>query len=385
MPPPTWQNTQGKQQLPYQLNDCVGRIGAGRQRASTMTDQLSFLSHPSTSVVISSEAVSDTQDYFTYLSAQNQNQSINIQSSSPPLEQVLAPEIRIPEIRLAPPNNDARVPSPEYADRQGKYFWYSPTSPAIGRSRDRSISAHSLAPPSIISEVDDSPFFSARQSFEISPSNSFDHQNQLMSAIMGIPKQRETTGDGPSDVLQLHVPSHEGGISSLLYPNMSPRHYREISDFSYSSKNYINNTSSPYNWAYSIDVIGQALLPTLQEWRQKSMFSKMSALAAAPLVLIFTMTLPVAEVEQVQVDDIEVAQDIHDQYVTASHNNLTIGPQNYLSVPTTASENEFSTDGKILIDDIDTKQGWNKHLLVIQSAISTTFIFGVFAGNAWKP
>lgn len=391
MPPPMWQNSQGQQQhhhqqLFHQQNDCVGIIGAGRQRASTMTDQLLTLSEPSSSIIISPAAVSDTQDYFTYLSAQNQNNFINIQSSSPPPAQISTPEIRIPEIRLAPPNNDDIIPSPEYLDRQGNNFWYSPTSPVVGRSRGRSTSAHSLVPPSILSEIDDSSFFSARQSFEISPSNSFDHQNQLLSAIMGISRQQGDNEDHAivyNDALQLNIPNNEGDITSLLYPNKSPHHYRENSDYSFNSKHYIN-VSSSHSWAYIIDEIAQIMLPTLQGWKQKSMFSKMSALVATPLVLIFTLTLPVAEVEQVQVDDIEVTEDDNDQEVITINNNPTIAIQNYLSVPTAVSENDLLAEGKVLIDDVDTRQGWNKYLLIIQSVISTTFIFGVLAGNALK-
>lgn len=383
MPPPMWQNTQGQhqhlQQLFHQPSDCVSNIGVGRQRASTMTDQLLNLSHPSSSIVISpATATSDTQDYFTYLSAQNQNHSINIQTSSPPPVHISTPEIRIPEIRLAPPNNDDVIPSPEFTDRQENCFWYSTASNALGRSRGRSTSAHSLAPPSILSEADDSSFFSARQSFEISPSNSFDHQNQLMSAIMGIPRLQDNLT--ASNDTQLNIPIHEGGISSLLYPNMSPRHYRENSDYSYNSKHYIGASSSD-NTINIIDMIGQVLLPTLQGWSQKTFFSKISAVAAAPLVMIFTLTLPVAEVDQVKVDDIEVTEDCNDLDITGIRNNSTIEPQNYLSVPTAVSDNELLTEGKLLIDDIDTKQGWNKHLLVIQSVISSAFIFGVLAGT----
>ncbi|KAG2200287.1 hypothetical protein INT47_000280 [Mucor saturninus] len=382
MPPPMWQNTQGQhlhnQQPFHQPSSYDNSIGVGRQRASTMTDQLLTLSQPSSSIIISPAALSDTQDYFTYLSAQNQTHSINIQTSSPP-PPLLAPEIRIPEIRLAPPNNDIIIPSPEYMDHQGTYFWYSPTSPAIGRSRGRSTSAHSLAPPSILSEADDSSFFSARQSFEISPSNSFDHQNQLMSAIMGIPKLQDNVT--VSNDAKLNIPINEGVISSLLYPNISSRHYRENSDYSYNSKHYIG-ASSPYTSVYIIDSIAQVLLPTLQGWSQKSIFSKISALAAAPIVMIFTLTLPVAEVDQVKVDDIEVIEDCSDIDTTVVRNNVTIEQQNYLSVPTGVSDSELLlAEGKVLIDDFDTKQGWNKHLLMIQSVIGSAFIFGVLTAN----
>ncbi|GAA5800394.1 hypothetical protein HPULCUR_005823 [Helicostylum pulchrum] len=377
MPPPMWKNSQGHiHQQQTQPNEIFNAAGNGRQRASTMTDKL---------LTLSAASAQETQDYFTYLSAHNQHQFINIQSSSPPQLSVQTPEMTIPEIRLAPPNNsENRIPSPEYIDIRNNQFW--PTSPVVGRSRGQS--THSLAPPSILSDVDDSAFYSCRQSFEISPSDSFDHQNQLLSAIMNIPRHQEENEDqGHSsvfqDVLQLNIPNNEGGVSSLLYPtnnnNPSLYHYRENSDYSFHLKCCRHGPSTRYSkWYLILEELTQVMLPTLQGWKEKSFFSKLSSLAAAPLVLIFTVTLPVAEIEQVKVDDIEVIETLVNEDEGIS-TNKSKDAKNYLSVP--VAENDVLTETKVIIDDVDTRQGWNKYLMVLQSVISTTFLFGVFAGK----
>lgn len=106
--------------------------------------------------------------------------------------------------------------------------------------------------------------------------------------------------------------------------------------------------------------LSQLLFPTLQEWSQKTFLSRLSALAAAPFVFIFTVTLPVAELDEIKVDDIEV-EDEEDGVKTS-----------YLSVPV----NE---------DHVDTKQGWNKQLLIVQCLVSPMFIFSIFARNVHHP
>ncbi|KAG2237086.1 hypothetical protein INT48_004587 [Thamnidium elegans] len=384
MPPPMWQNSQGHQHPQHtQPNEIFSTAGNGRQRASTMTDKLLTLSAPSASA-------QETQDYFTYLSAHNQHQFINIQSSSPPPPPQLSvqtPEMSIPEIRLAPPNNnnENRIPSPEYIDIRNNQFWS--TSPVVGRSRGQS--THSLAPPSILSDVDDSTFYSCRQSFEISPSDSFDHQNQLLSAIMNIPRHHQEENEDHTHssvfqgVLQLNIPNNEGGVSSLLNPTNNPSlyHYRENSDYSFHSKCCHHGPPTPYSkWYLVLEELVQIMLPTLQGWKEKSFFSKLSSLAAAPLVLVFTVTLPVAEIEQVKVDDIEVIETLVNEGISTKKSK---DAKNYLSVP--VAENDVLTETKVIIDDVDTRQGWNKYLMVLQSVISTTFLFGVFAVNGVIP
>jgi hypothetical protein len=333
----------------------VERIGLGRQRAFTMTDRLP--------VVSQRVNIPETQDYFTYLSAQQHQHSINIQSSSPPaiITQLQTPEITIPEIRLAPPannmDNDDRVPLPNNNSNL---------------SRSRGNSTHSLAPPnSIFSENESTSFFSARQSFELSASNSFDDQNQLLSIIMNVPQQQQQGAS--QETSQLNIPIET-----------QHHHYRHHSEYSFSSSKHFNTT-----WHDIFDEIAQVMLPTLQGWKEKSLFSKLSALAAAPLVLIFTLTLPVAEIDQIKVDDVEVIDQFMDgeeEVVVVTNSNImnsTLGVNDYLPIPTVASEHDFS--GKVVVDELDIRQGWNKHLLMIQSVVSTVFLFGVFAVNEAIP
>ncbi|KAK4513095.1 DNA polymerase delta small subunit Cdc1 [Mucor velutinosus] len=140
----------------------------------------------------------------------------------------------------------------------------------------------------------------------------------------------------------------------------------------------------------------QTLFPTLQDWRQKSLFSKWSALAALPLVLVFTLTLPVAEIGQIKVDDIQVMEE-HDGDQDDNDNDNDNEEEeeeeeeestvNYLSIPTSKATAiaEHDMPLKITVDDIDTKQGWNKQLLIIQCIISTAFILGVLAANQVIP
>lgn len=298
MPPPMWQITQPPSPIVHHTNqESLGR----RQRAFTTTDRLPILStfHPPIVNV-------ETQDYFTYLSAHQQNLSS--------AQDTIAPEIAIPEIRLAPPNNEDKIPLPEYINVQQM-------------SRSRGNSTLSLAPPSSILSAESISFFSARQSFE---SNSFDQPN--------------ITQD------QLHVPP------------IGSNHYRHSSEYSLFSLKH-------ERWHTMFDEMAQAVLPTLGGWKEKSLFSKLSALAATPLVLVFTLTLPVAEINQMKVDDVEVLDDFIEEE----------GANDYLHIPTVISEHDLG--GKVIVDELDIRQGWNKHVLMVQCIISTVFIFGVFAGN----
>lgn len=307
MPPPMWQITQPPSPVIHHTNqESLGRIGSGRQRAFTTTDRLPILSTFQPPIVNV-----ETQDYFTYLSAHQQQHLSSAQD--------ITPEIAIPEIRLAPPNNEDRIPLPKYINVQ-----------QISRSRGNS--TLSLAPPSSILSAESIPFFSARQSFE---SNSFDQPNITQDQ-------------------QLHVPPIESN------------HYRHSSEYSFSLKHE--------RWHTLFDEMAQVVLPTLGGWKEKSLFSKLSALAATPLVLVFTLTLPVAEINQMKVDDVEVLDDFIEE------EDHTLGANDYLHIPTVISENDLG--GKVIVvDELDIRQGWNKHVLMVQCIISTVFIFSVFAGN----
>ncbi|CEP14885.1 hypothetical protein [Parasitella parasitica] len=190
-------------------------------------------------------------------------------------------------------------------------------------------SVHSLAPPSVISDYD--LFVSARQSFELGPASANpSFHKSLAEHIM--------KSSMAHDPLFLESPS-------LL----------------------------------------QTLFPTLQEWKHKSLFAKLSAVAALPLVFIFTLTLPVAEIEQIKVDDIQVLDDDDNDDDNEYEGHEEEGTVNYLSVPTAAAAASDHDMVKVMIDDVNTKQGWNKQLLMIQCVISTAFILGVFTANKLIP
>lgn len=419
-----------------------------------MTDQLLMVSAPSatssSSIVISPAAPAATQDYFTYLSVhspttnsnnnQLQHHFINIQTSSPPLliPQFNTPEITVPEIRLAPPqNNEDMDTMHRQRTSNTSNGWHSPTTgPEFltggGRSRGHShASSHTLAPrpsPSLLSvENDDAAsFYSARQSllFDISPSTSFDHHHQLSAFVhhqqydhhdVAVPASPSITTDMPYlniSSFNYHHNSSTEDSSSLLYPapgksfhqhsRENSNYYSFYSRYFYPSMNNLNAAAAApstigFNskWCFIVGEISQVMLPTLQGWKTKSFFSKLSAMAAAPLVLIFTLTLPVAEIEQVKVDDIEVVEnDLEEQdeqeviVVAAATNEDVDHTKHYLAVPptTAVSENDLvivsaRAGSRVVVDDVDTRQGWNKYLLMVQSIISTLFIFSVLAGK----
>lgn len=407
MPPPMWQMSQGSHQMQshyvsnshsqqqvlshLQPNENFGRVGIGRQRACTMTDCLlarSPISGLSTAVVSSNRTsaspnMSESQDYFTYLATHQENRLGHLHPPSPPavvVTQSQVSEMNIPEIRLAPPNTDDRIPSPQYINVQLNCNLQDRVS------RSRGNSTYSLAPPSLLSENDDSTFISARQSFELSPSNSFNYQNQLLPTVAQHVDLREQnqqslhcalTPDSMSATPQFNI-----SIDQLLSLSVNDRsqRFRSNSECSLDSKVFRLPTA---RWHNVLDEIYQVLLPTLQGWREKSLFSKLSAIAAAPLVLVFTLTLPVAEIEQIKVDDVHVTSNLsfsdNETISTSNVRGNTTSVNNYLSVP--VSENNLSAVGKVMVDELDTRQGWNKYLLVAQCIISTTFIFSVFAGT----
>lgn len=389
MPPPMWRNLQQGplQSLAHsQQPQDHGGLGGRRQRALTMSDQLVTPS-PSNTAQLSpyyhhhhhhhQEALGQppTNDYFTYLSDHHQQRIqphiINIQTSSPPSH----PEISIPEIRLAPPNEN-QMTVPEFTDMRS---CSSPLNSPGPSPRTRGSSTLSLAPPpSILSDCDS--FVSARQSFLLSPSASFNHRNELQSTVdharLGQEEpvhQRQrnqlTLPGSLSDAQSIHSYHHAFG------PNQQPHHCCCDHQKILAVCSFINEMQ-------------QVLLPTLQGWDDKSLFSRVSAVAAVPLVFIFTITLPVAELEEMKVDDIEIL-DEGDNHpfgdVEDDHNGLLVPSaqhtKGYLSVPN--SETDITTSAKVVVvDEMETKQGWNKYLLVAQCVISTTFIVGVLAGNA---
>jgi hypothetical protein len=368
-----WRNLhQGPHQsLPRSPQSQTMYGGRSRQRASTMSEQLVTPS-PSNMPILSSYHHQDalaqpsTDDYFTYLSNHQQQQIqphiIHIQSCSPPPPRS---EINIPEIRLAPPNEN-QMAVPDFMNVHSSP-WSSPlNSPGPTGRRTRGNSTHSLAPPpSILSECDS--FVSARQSFLLSPSSSFNCPNELLSILDHARSGHQQEGSAMHRQSQLTLPpaspSDVHSMRSCCGPPPPPEPCIHIK--------FINEMK-------------QVLLPTLEGWFTKSTFSRISAIVAVPLVLIFTLTLPVAEVEEVKVDDVEVVdQDHHFSNDDEEQHGLLVPgveqAKSYLSVPN--SDVATTTQVVVAVDEMDTKQGWNKHLLMAQCVISTTFIFGVFSGK----
>ncbi|CAO3588606.1 unnamed protein product [Absidia cylindrospora] len=287
------------------------------------------------------------EDYFAYLSThQPHPPHLVIPTSSPPT----VPEIRIPEIRLAPPmiehNNSNRL--------------------------------HVITPsPSMISTSSDNDcFVSARQSPELTP----------------------TTIDPPP--------------LSPLEPEDDEEEEQKPSV-----------TTAAVN-------VYQVLFPTLQEWSYKSWLSCISSLVAMPLVLVFTLTLPVAEADDVKIDQVDVMpDDDDDDYYyhppstgggspsdlhTSSYYNrpgcsyasttttspnqpsappppqllVPPGTSSYLAVPPSASETFHKspsmhttplTDDDVLLQN----HGWCRWLVAVQAVISTMFLFGILIFNGF--
>ncbi|KAI8992158.1 Sodium/calcium exchanger protein-domain-containing protein [Mycotypha africana] len=253
-------------------------------------------------------------------------------------------------------------------------------------------------------------FVSARESPVISPSTSVLALQQYEQQPQ--PRQQRQTGGEDEYCLSLKVP---------------PLQQQQQTSASYSlTKNsmfikYLTSSStSKIIYLFLQDII-QLLFPTLEGWKEKDFFSKLNALASTPFILIFTLTLPVAESENIKMDDIEVVArncDILEEAVVqqqqfeeggkyhsraSSNNNNTVHRNNrsYLSVnyattvkslpivtPHQKVAETESTKGVATYmeeDNVDIQQGWNKHILIVQCIFSLLFIFGVFYMNGMIP
>lgn len=262
---------------------------------------------------------SATQDYFTYLSTQQEPTAATTHTNDGQLESNGYPELIVPEIRLAPPtNDDEEQHSEEFYDCQ-----HTPQYSFYHSVRDQSCST-----------LDCESYLTASQSYNelVSPTYSF--MDQCFS-------------------------------SSLTDNHMSALFEQE--------ENAIEEEE--------ITLI-QSLFPTLQDFRKKTTFSKVNAIIAAPFVLVFTLTLPVAELKEQKADDVlgfgEDSIEARQQQQSAS----TLAVNNYLSVPLSDNETPFSEVKSVIItNEISTNQGCNSQLLALQSVFSSTFVFSLAAGN----
>ncbi|KAI8988316.1 Sodium/calcium exchanger protein-domain-containing protein [Mycotypha africana] len=170
-----------------------------------------------------------------------------------------------------------------------------------------------------------------------------------------------------------------------------------------------------------LDDICSTLFPTLQEWESKTAMAKLSAVVAVPLVLVFTLTLPIAEGNEVKVDDIEVSDsmmpltDDNDDddddsslnaprvivEVTSAGDDVPTSitrsgfeggttSKTFLTVPTSERSifelNTEDGDLPLLIEEEDpTPFGWCRWLVSIQAIFATTFVTIVMALNGYIP
>lgn len=142
--------------------------------------------------------------------------------------------------------------------------------------------------------------------------------------------------------------------------------------------------------AMLLDEIFFILFPTLANWSSKTTFSKLSSLVAVPLVLIFTLTLPIAESDDIKVDDIEV---VHgptvEESILTTPQVIVIGSaeddnhapplhqkSSYLTVPSLRSLSEML----ITEEEEDLPPlVWCRWLVAVQAICATTFVTSVMA------
>lgn len=144
-----------------------------------------------------------------------------------------------------------------------------------------------------------------------------------------------------------------------------------------------------------LDDVCCTLFPTLQDWSSKTAFAKLSALVAVPLVLIFTLTLPIAEGDEVKVDDIEVLAAANEPQtnqqivaITSSAGETPTASKSYLTVPTSErsiSELNADEDLPLLLEEEGESQlGWCRWLVATQAICSTTFVTSVMACKSFS-
>ena len=143
---------------------------------------------------------------------------------------------------------------------------------------------------------------------------------------------------------------------------------------------------------FVVDEIITILFPTMSGWSEKTIFAKLSSLVAVPLVLVFTLTLPVAETDDIKVDDIEVINPMVEEIIatpqvvviSSDHEHAmdsTANNKNYLTVP---NSQRSLTDLHIADEDLPILEevspiGWCRWLVAMQAICSTTFVTGVMA------
>ncbi|KAI9313691.1 Sodium/calcium exchanger protein-domain-containing protein [Dichotomocladium elegans] len=310
----------------------------GRPRASTLTDRLMPRQVPEPTTPESTNSSTGlAEDYFTYLSA-NQHKEF-------PAGMMVASDhsdLMIPEIRLAPPNNNTALESPP-SRRQCTSF----TS-----NRGVNTSLHVPHSPSI-ANTDDDIFVSARQSPAITPSPSMYNYDHRSISIAFTRAHNNNTNDNSDEYpfVQITLDSHFAEPRCII-----------------SSLSQLTNN------------VRQILFPTMQDWCSKSWFAKLSSFVAVPLVLVFTLTLPVAEPDGgFEVQDIQVIDDDDDEDIDdgASATSATVVKHaSYLAV-----ESALNTPEGTLMGDIPQAQPWCRWLLAVQAIFGSIFLAIIMAIN----
>jgi sodium/potassium/calcium exchanger 6 len=140
-------------------------------------------------------------------------------------------------------------------------------------------------------------------------------------------------------------------------------------------KNKYLDFKSSVSISIFVDDVLSTLFPTLQGWSEKTVFAKLSAAIAVPLIFVFTLTLPVAETDDLKVDDMEVAvpegAETEEDDVPQVVINSGVS-KSYLTVP-------IASESMSEIIEEQSGLGWCRWLLALQAICASTFIGCVMA------
>ncbi|KAI8070002.1 Sodium/calcium exchanger protein-domain-containing protein [Gongronella butleri] len=399
----------------------------GRVRAVTVTDHLRPTAPASSGDAMRAttpdsnhSSTGIAEDYFAYLST-HQPQAMLVPQPPPPLPIPIIdiqrePEMPIPEIRLAPPLLEQ---------------YHTPQTSALTPNPQGSTSLHVMTPsPSIASSTDYDCFVSARQSPELNPVHIVSASN---ASDAGTPRPTALSHPQQMPCMPCLDDSsfHDITQQQDLKP---PLLLTDIVD------ELAPPVSLPSPWRFYLQQFAQVMFPTLQEWADKSWFSRFSSVVATPLVLVFIITLPVAEAEDTKIDDVKVMvgdndgmvgedDDDDDEAMMSSHPPpsafttntkylsfssvqgqllppleppimTTHKSSSFLTVPRSDSDAHLNHSAhtfpntspsipmatsatNVQVVEEDLRQGWCKWLLALQCFGTTFFLCSVAILNGW--
>ncbi|KAL0073611.1 Sodium/calcium exchanger protein-domain-containing protein, partial [Phycomyces blakesleeanus] len=195
------------------------------------------------------------------------------------------------------------------------------------------------------------------------------------------PSRNISAPDSCLNMPDVHLP-HHNDYFSYISQNPAPAQPTivnvsssdQISSCKKVREEYFNYALASESVISACQSVQKTLFPTLQFWESKTRFAKISSLAAAPLVLLFTITLPVVEY-----DTARNKASTSTLYRSPSP-EININKKTYLSV------NNF---GPSYVDRVQEPEPelqqipWCRWLLALQAITSTTFITAIMAGNGW--